>query len=65
MDPKNPEDWSSAITIIVTIASVAANFISPHSMVGRVVHLLAFNLRNGAKNKPPPPPSPRPPKIVE
>lgn len=40
MDLHNLYDWAAAV---VGIASVLANVIKPYTIVGKVVHFLAFN----------------------
>lgn len=61
MDIKNPQDWSNAATTVIAVASVLANFVAPTSPIGRVIHLIAFNLRK-PEQKPPCPP--QPPKLL-
>lgn len=42
-----PGTVTAVVTAVVTIASVAANFVKPDSTVGKILHWFALNFKVG------------------
>jgi hypothetical protein len=48
----DPIKITSYVTAAVTVASILANFIPPHTVVGKALHWIALNIRVGQQVPP-------------
>lgn len=48
MDSINLHDPQSIITAVIALASLLANIVPAHTIVGKILHFLALNFRSGS-----------------